>query len=142
MGTGIGVNIEGLSERIEAMAGLARGLKSAVRKTLGTYGGKMTEHARQNHEFTSRTGNADRSIDIDLPKGEMKMVFGVVKDIAQSHWRRNKNVSYVTFLHEGTYHGYRKSPAAAQYTPTEPKRKGAGILADWFIYEAWEHYLE
>jgi hypothetical protein len=96
----------------------------------------MTEYARANHEFTPRSGNADRSIDSKVDEKRIGMVFGITNKVADAKW---KGVQYTTFLHEGTGKGYRRSKAGGKYSPKIPKT-GYGILADHFIVRAWDKY--
>jgi hypothetical protein len=130
------VKVTGLKEKQAALKQFQKAWFIPIRRTLKTYGSKMTEYARANHEFTPRSGNADRSIDSKVDEKRIGMVFGITNKLADAKW---KGVQYTTFLHEGTGKGYRRSKAGGKYSPKIPKT-GYGIIADHFIVRAWDKY--
>jgi len=133
------IKVQGLDEKLEKLRQFRQEYKNKIRSELIRHGTEMVRNARQGHRFTSRTGNADRSIDINVPIDETSLTFGIVQDYSKTDWN---DVSYVTFQHEGTYDGYNQSRISNPYTPTTPKRAGAGIQADHFLERAWFANIE
>lgn len=134
------IRISGLQQRREALDNFARGYKNAVRKELIDHSQKMVRDARNDHNFTTRGGGLERSIDAETPPNEMSMKFGIIGGQSDVNWK-GKTLSYGVFQHEGTYNGYRKSKAANSYANTTPKT-GHGIEADHFIVRAWDKNIK
>jgi len=131
------IRVSGLKDKQKALQILTNpnaGWVAQVKKIMGIYGEKMALMAKKDHEYTSQSGNLERSTDFDLK--DMKLTLGLDDGLTITKGGK----SYGTFLHEGTYKGYRRSKAANAYTPTQPK-KGYGILADHFIVRAWDKYI-
>ena len=134
------IKVTGLKEKQVALKKFQSTWFIPIRRTLKIYGSKMTEYARANHEFTPRTGNADRSIDSQVDEKRIGMVFGITNKVAKCTGKWS-HMQYTPFLHEGTGNGYRRSKAGGHYSPTIPKT-GYGILADHFIVRAWDKYYD
>jgi hypothetical protein len=136
----VDINVKGLQERINALAGVTAKMTTDARRELGATGAQMETDAKSDHRFISRSGNLERSIKHELADEGMNMKLGLVSDVTQSNWRKAPHVAYGTFQHEGTYTGYVRSKAANAYQPT-PGRSGSGIKADHFIVRAWDRHI-
>lgn len=132
------IKISGLMKKIKSSDEFKKSFFTNVRKSLLNSTTNMTRSARKDHEFNSKTGNAERSIGAVVDNKKIYFSFGIIKNFALTKW--NGGVSYATFLHEGTGRGYRKSVAAKKYSPTKFKT-GYGILADHFIVRAFDKYF-
>ena len=115
--------------------------QKSVRVAMKTSAADMVEYARTHHSYKdSMSGNATKSIDFEFDNSSLSFAFGLVKKITDAKWKKKSGVQYTTFLHEGTYNGYKKSKASkGSYSHTTPKT-GHGIEADHYIVRAWDKY--
>lgn len=131
------MKMNGIKEKQMALDRFAKEYQSVVRKELIDFGSQMTVQARSDHPtWTTRSGASERSIAAEVPKDKMQLIFGIIGDATKT----KKGISYTTFLHEGTYLGYKQSKAAEKYVPKQPK-SGYGIKADHFIVRAWDNFI-
>jgi len=135
----MGIEVSGLSERIAAIDRVAQTLFREMRKELIDSGAKMVTDARRDHNFTSRSGALERSIDAEVPADELKMAFGFIDDATRSLWKKAPHVTYGTFQHEGTGRNYAQSRAAGRYD-SNPNIEG--IKADHFLVRAWDRHID
>lgn len=133
------IKTTGIAEKIQTMDKFDLQFRKDIRTYLIAAGSKMTRDARSDHEFITRSGAAERSIAAEVPADKISLRFGIIGGATMTPSKGG--VSYTTFLHEGTYKGYRKSEASEEYVPTTPK-KGYGILADHFIVRAWNKHID
>lgn len=102
-------------------------LKQEILAELNDSGNTITREARQNHNFNTRSGALERSIQHELDRSGMTLTVFLEDRLTTT----SSGKSYGVFQHEGTYDGYRKSPMA----PSFSHRSGSpGIKADPFLW--------
>ena len=93
-------------------------------------GNKMVAKAKSNHDFTTRSGQAERSIQADVVSKDWQLIFWINPDRVTSG-----NYNYAWGLHDGTGTGYLKSMMSPI---VKPKLKSGGIKHDHFMVRAYE----
>ncbi len=125
----------GLEELIRSNSHILDELNKEISKGINDAGNKTVRYAKQNHRFTSRTGFLENSITFEYKRsGNNHSAKIYLKDSVTSV---DGGRSYGTFIHEGTYQGYRQSSIAPHYQHSKSK-SGMGWKADPFLATAIE----
>jgi hypothetical protein len=98
------------------------------------YGNKMVNHARQNHRFTTRSGNLERSITCRVDYKKWELNFYIDESLVMSG-----SYNYGWIQHDGSGSGYKPSQFFKTITP---KLSSGGIRHDHFLVEAFNLYRD
>ncbi len=98
-----------------------------LRAELNDFGAEVTTEARQNHDFKTRSGMGERSIQFELDRSKPIVSIFLEDRLTMTE----RGVGYMVYQHEGTYKGYKQSPMSPRYTPT---LTATGIQADHFLW--------
>lgn len=109
-------------------------LNKEVVKILGRYGGKMVKYARQNHKFTTQTGQLERAITFKVDSKRWMLSFYIDEVRVYSN-----GYNYGWIQNDGSAEGYKRGKISP---PVSPKGKGKGVKADDFMGRAWDKYVE
>lgn len=129
------VTLRGFARVHNRIKNADRKIRSESAKTLQNYGNKMAVYARNNHDFTSRTGQLENSIVAKVNVSALSMLFFINPDRVT-----NNGFNYAVAQHDGTRSGWKKS----EFTTSSFTSQGGsgGIQYDHFMVRASEQYTE
>ena len=146
---------EGLSELIKDVSGYTKELNKEISFAITDNIEAVEKHAKKNHRFGKtgknvysksyqrlvdkkgtppRTGKLEQSVSHEYPdpKGGAHKVKIFLNDKMTT---LDNGKSYGTYIHEGTYQGYKQSKIAPSYSSSHSK-SGKGWEADPFLWRA------
>ena len=130
------VEIVGLDKLIKELPQYVGDLSKEIDIALTKNGVAVQRYARANHRFTSRSGRLEASVTQELEVNSKSHQMSIFLNDSHTTTKSKKGYrSYGTFIHEGTYQGYKKSDIAPPMSHSISK-SGNGWQGDPFLARA------
>lgn len=129
-----GVTLKGFDAVYRNLKQVMPDLNKEVAKLLHRYGIKMVKYARQNHKFTTQTGQLERSIIAKVDSKSWQLNFKIDEVRVYSN-----GYNYGWIQNDGTGNSYKQGLISPNATP---KLQSKGLKADDFMGRAWDKYVD
>ena len=129
-----GVTIQGFDPVYRNLKKAMPDINKGVAKIMRKYGNKMVRYARQNHTFTTQTGQLERSITAKVDSKKWQLTFLIDKVRVYSN-----GYNYGAIQNNGFGQGF-KASKLSPFKTTKVSTKG--LKYDHFMEKAWEKYVD
>lgn len=127
----VSVKTTGLDAMIRNVEAYKKDLRNGLSDEVRECGNNTKNYAKANHRFKRKGGVLQRSVTFEMERKSDIITARLFLNDAMLTTASGK--SYGTFIHEGTYDGYKQSPIAPAFSNTTGSK---GWEADPFLYDA------
>ena len=129
-----GVTIQGFDPVYRNLKKAMPDINKGVAKIMRKYGNKMVRYARQNHTFTTQTGQLERSITAKVDSKQWQLTFEIDEVRVYSN-----GYNYGAIQNDGFGRGYKRGSISPAWGT---KVSSKGLKADDFMGRAWDKYVD